>query len=71
MFKYLFTMVTETLISLLIAGILWGDRIMLREKFIPDRKLNFSEVVTNMVGFTLLLLTIIVTIIYFILITAI
>ena len=71
MFQYLFTVATETLVSLLIAGILWGDRSLLMHKFIPDRKVTFSEVVTNMVGISLLFLSIVVTILYFLMITVI
>jgi hypothetical protein len=46
MFQYIFSMVTETLVSLLIAGILWYERNTLKEKYIDgdDSRNEVSEI---------------------------
>jgi hypothetical protein len=71
MFRYLFTVVTENIVSFLVAAILWTDRSKHINEFSIDSKNTFSEMVTNIVGSSLSLLSITVTIIYFLLISVI
>jgi hypothetical protein len=71
MFKYMFTMTTETIVPLLISGLLWIDRSMLMINLKIDRKFTLSENVTNIVGFSSIFLSIMLTIIYFLMISVI
>lgn len=71
MFQYIFSMVTETLVSLLIAGILWYERNTLKEKYIDgdDSRNEVSEITLNIIGGLILILVSLITITYFLIVS--
>lgn len=71
MFQFVFSMVTEAFMTLLVSGILWGQRVHLAEKYLPDQEKSQSEAITNVIGILSLILVSVVTITYFLMISVI
>jgi hypothetical protein len=68
----MFTVVTESFVTILISGVLWLDRVKLENKYFQDEiEDDISEVINNAVGALLLMLVSTIMIIYFLMVSVI